>query len=179
MSFKVLSSEHLFSGKVFDLWREKIEYPDGRVTGMEFLKHGGAVTILPIDQHGNIWFVRQYRHAAGRELLELPAGTLEDGEDPRECAAREIREEIGMAAGKLTPLGEFFLAPGYSNEYMYVFLGEDLHVDPLDQDTGELIWVEKYPIAKVFEKARAGEIKDAKTLAVLALAGEQLKQRLS
>lgn len=175
MDFKVLSSEQLFSGKVFELWREKVALPDGRVAGIEYLKHGGAVTILPVDQDGSIWFVRQYRHATGQTLLELPAGTLEAGEDPAVCAAREIREEIGMAAGELVPQGEFFLAPGYSNEYMYVFLAKDLRSDPLEQDPGELIWVEKYSISEVWHKVQAGEIRDAKTLAVLALAGERLR----
>jgi ADP-ribose pyrophosphatase len=179
MGFKILSSELLFKGKVFDLWREEVEYPDGRVSGIEFIKHGGAVTILPVDGEGNIWFVRQYRHATGGEVLELPAGTLEAGEDPLVCAAREIREEIGMAAGALTGLGEFFLAPGYSNEYMYVFLATSLQADPLEQDTGELIWVEKYTIAEVWEKVRSGEIKDAKTLAVLALAGDLVEKESS
>jgi ADP-ribose pyrophosphatase len=176
MDFKILSSEHLFKGKVFDLWREKVKYPDGRVSGIEFIKHGGAVTILPVDDQGNIWFVRQYRHPTGGNLLEFPAGTLEEGEDPKECAAREIREEIGMAAGELIKLGEFYLAPGYSNENMYIYLGRDLQVDPLEQDTGELIWVEKYPLSEVMTMVRNGEIKDAKTLAVLMIAGEQLRQ---
>ena len=108
MDFKVLSSEHLFKGKVFDLWHEKVEYPDGRIGGIEFIKHGGAVTILPIDDQGRIRFVRRIRHPTGIELLELPAGTLEQDEDPAACAGRELREEIGMAAGELTKLGEFF-----------------------------------------------------------------------
>jgi ADP-ribose pyrophosphatase len=174
MNFEILSSEHLFGGKVFDLWREKIRYPDGRVTGIEFIKHGGAVTILPVDAEGNIWFVRQYRHPTGGLLLELPAGTLEAGEDPRECAAREIREEIGMAAKTLTLVGEFYLAPGYSDEYMHVFLAEDLYRDPLEQDTSELIWVEKITVKEVWEMVRNGEIKDAKTLAIMALVVDRL-----
>ena len=174
MDFKVLSSEHLYKGKVFDLWREKVEYPDGRIGGIEFIKHGGAVTILPIDHQDRIWFVRQYRHPTGIELLELPAGTLERDEDPASCAGRELREEIGMAAGELTKLGEFFLAPGYSTEYMHVFVGRELKVDPLEQDTGKLIWVEKIPIVEVWELVKLGKILDAKTLAVLCLAREQI-----
>ena len=174
MNFEVIGSEELFHGKVFDLWREKVRYPDGRVAGIEYLKHGGAVTILPVDADGKIWFVRQYRHPTGGELLELPAGTLEPGEDPRDCAAREIREEIGMAAGTLTLLGEFFLAPGYSDEYMHVYIAQDLHHDPLEQDTGELIWVEKFSPGEVWQLAREGQIQDGKTLAVLALIGDRL-----
>lgn len=174
MDFKVLTSEHLFKGKVFDLWREKVEYPDGRVSGIEFIKLIGSVTILPIDDQGKIWFVRQYRHPAGGEMLELPAGTLEKDEDPAVCAAREIREEIGMAAGELKKLGEFYLAPGYSNECTHLFLATNLRVDPLEQDTGELIWVERYTVAQVWDMVKEGEIRDAKTLAALLIAGEHL-----
>lgn len=175
MDFKVISSEKLFHGKVFDLWREDVEYPDGRVSGIEFIRHHGAVTILPVDEQGKIWFVRQYRHPAGENLLELPAGCLEAGEEPEVCAAREIREEIGMAAAHLTKLGAFYLAPGYSNEISHVFLARDLSADPLEQDTGELIWVERYTLEEVWELAKSGEIRDGKTLAVLMLAREHLE----
>jgi ADP-ribose pyrophosphatase len=174
MDFKVIDSEKLFTGKVFDLWREQVEYPDGRVSGIEFIKVIGSVTILPIDEQGKIWFVRQYRHAAGEKLLELPAGTLERGEDPAVCAAREIREEIGMAADELTGLGSFFMAPGISNERTHAFIAKNLRVDPLEQDTGELIWVERYTMEEVWELVRNGEIKDCKTLAVLSIAKKHL-----
>jgi ADP-ribose pyrophosphatase len=174
MEFKVLSSEHLFKGKVYDLWREKVQYPDGRVSGIEFVQMIGSVTILPIDDQGKIWFVRQYRHPAGKKLLELPAGCLEEGENPAVCAAREIREEIRMAAGELKKLGEFYLAPGYSNECTHVFLASNLSVDPLEQDTGELIWVERHTIEQVWDMVKEGEIIDAKTLAALLIAREHL-----
>jgi ADP-ribose pyrophosphatase len=102
--------------------------------------------------------------------LELPAGTLEPGEPPEACAHREIREETGQAADKLVKLGEFFLAPGYSTEYMYVFLATDLRTDPLPGDRDEFIRVEAYPVAEVFKMIERGEIQDAKTLAALMLA---------
>jgi ADP-ribose pyrophosphatase len=77
--------------------------------------------MVPVDAQGNLWFVRQYRHAAGKWLLELPAGTLEDGEDIESCAHRELREEIGMAAGKVQKIGEFYIAPGYSTEFLHIY----------------------------------------------------------
>ena len=174
MDFQVINSEIIYQGRVFTLVREEVAYPDGRQAVVEFLRHGGAVTILPVDGEGNMWFVRQYRHPTGGLLLELPAGTLEPGEGPEICAAREIREEIGMAADQLEMIGAFYLAPGYSNEYMYVYLGRELRPDPLQQDDGEFIQVEKYPIAQVYELMARGDIRDAKTLAILALARERL-----
>jgi ADP-ribose pyrophosphatase len=117
-----------------------------------------------------LWFVRQYRHAVARELLELPAGTLEAGEDIEACARREIREEIGMSAGKLQKIGEFYPAPGYSTECLYIYLASDLHPDPLPGDDDEFIQVERIPADQVITLAEGGSILDAKTLAALLLA---------
>lgn len=174
MEFRVVESEDIYRGRVFTLAREAVAYPDGRQAVVEFLRHGGAVTILPVDEDGNIWFVRQFRHPTGGMLLELPAGTLEPGEEPLACAQREIREEIGMAAQEWEKIGEFYLAPGYSSEYMYAYLGRGLRPGALEQDEGEFIRVEKYPLARVYQMMAEGEIRDAKTLAVLVLARARL-----
>jgi ADP-ribose pyrophosphatase len=123
-----------------------------------------------MDAEGRILFVRQYRHATGKELLELPAGTLDVGELPENCALREIREETGFAAGKLIKLGEFFLAPGYSTEYMVVYLATELHPDPLPGDLDEFITLEPIPIDQAYNFALSGEIQDGKSLAALLLA---------
>ncbi len=104
------------------------------------------MVILPVDDQGNLFFVRQYRHAAGLDLLELPAGTLDEGEAPEACARREVREETGMAAGKMEHLGGFYLAPGYSTEYMHVYLATGLHSDPLEADADEFLTVEVIPL---------------------------------
>ncbi len=170
MKFEVVHSENICQGRVINLYRESIRYPDGRESKIEFLSHGGSVAILPVDKDGNIWFVRQYRHPTGGLLLELPAGTLEENESPEVCAAREMQEEIGMAAAHLKRIGEFFLAPGYSSEYMFIFLATDLREDPLEQDAAEYIIVEKYSVEEAYEMVVRGEIKDAKTLGALTLA---------
>jgi ADP-ribose pyrophosphatase len=172
--FEVLESTEIYNGKVFDFYRESVRYPDGRVAGCDFIRHGGAVSILPLDEDRTIWFVRQYRHPVGGLLLELPAGTLEDGESPEVCAAREVREEIGMAAERLEEIGAFYLAPGYSTEFMHIFLATGLFEAPLEQDDNEYIQVEKYPVEQVYRMAEQGEIKDCKTLAILALAQPHL-----
>src|SRR5512139_1761757 len=137
MPFEFVSSEVLMEGRAFKIRRDTLKTPDGREAKYDIIEHGGSVVIVPIDDDGNLLFVRQYRHAAGLDLLELPAGTLDGGEDPKTCAQREIREETGMAAGKFEALGGFYLAPGYSTEYMYVYLATDLHSAPLEADADE------------------------------------------
>jgi ADP-ribose pyrophosphatase len=170
MAFELLSSETSYKGRAFTVRRDQIRLPDGALAHLDIVEHVGAVTVLPIDDEGQVWFVRQYRHAAGLELLELPAGTLEAGEEPEACAYREIREETGMAAGKLHKIGEFFLAPGYSTEYMHVYLARHLTHDPLPGDQDEFLSVECYPVAQVYAMLQRGEFRDAKTIAALCLA---------
>lgn len=175
MSFTTLKSETLFHGRVFDLRRDEVRYPNGLVAQLDIVQHNGAVAMLPLDEEGRIHFVRQYRHAAGAELLELPAGTLEDGETPETCARRELREEIGMAANHWVRLGEFFLAPGYSTERIHLFLARELQPEALEPDEDEFLQLEPIPMEKAFELARSGEIRDAKTLAGLYLAQPHLQ----
>ncbi|MBV6392149.1 MAG: ADP-ribose pyrophosphatase [Anaerolineales bacterium] len=168
--FEFLRSEVLMKGRAFTIRRDYLKTPDGRETKFEIVEHGGSVVIVPVDAEGNLLFVRQYRHAANIDMLELPAGTR-DGDEPfEECAAREIREETGMEAGTLKHIGSFYLAPGYSTEYMGVFLATDLRHNPLEADEDEFLSVEKIPIRKAFEMAERGEVPDAKSLAALLMA---------
>jgi ADP-ribose pyrophosphatase len=175
MPFEFLRSETLLKGRAFSIRRDTLKTPDGRETKFDIIEHGGSVIIVPMDQDGNLLFVRQYRHAAGMDLLELPAGTLEEGEDPAICAAREIREETGFAADKIKKIGDFYLAPGYSTEFMHVYLAQDLRHDPLAADDDEFLSVEKIPFAEAVQMAERGEMPDAKSLAALLLAKSHLK----
>lgn len=175
MPFELIKSESLLKGRAFAIRRDWLKTPDGRETKYDIIEHGGSVILVPVDADGNLLFVRQYRHAAGQDLLELPAGTLEAGEDPAVCAAREIREETGFAAGKLEKIGEFYLAPGYSTEFMIVYLARDLAYDPLEADADEFLTLEKIPVQQALEMAERGEIPDAKSLAALLLARQYLK----
>jgi ADP-ribose pyrophosphatase len=174
MKFELLRSEIIFQGRAFDIRRDHLKTPSGRTAKYDIIEHHGSVVLVPIDTSGNVHFVRQYRHATGGDLLELPAGTLEPGEEPLECARREIREEIGMAASNLREIGSFFLVPGYSTEYMHVFLATGLREDPLPPDADEYLEVERIPFIKALEMARKGEIPDAKSLAALLLAQHYL-----
>ncbi len=178
MSFELLRSETLMKGRAFCIRRDYLRTPDGRETKYDIIEHSGSVVIIPIDENGNVLLVRQYRHATGGDLLELPAGTLDDDEDPEVCAAREIREETGKAADELTKLGEFYLAPGYSTEFMVVYLATGLSENPLDADDDEFLSVELVPVAEAIQMAERGEIPDAKSLAALFLAKPSLKKWL-
>jgi ADP-ribose pyrophosphatase len=170
MTIEVISRETIYHGHAFNVRRDEVRFQNQNIAHLDIIEHIGAVTILPLDADGRIIFVRQYRHAAGKELLELPAGTLDEGELPEKCALREIREETGFAAGKLLRVGEFFLAPGYSTEYMTVFLATELHPSPLPSDEDEFITTEAIPIERAYSLALNGELQDGKSLAALLLA---------
>ncbi|HLO28341.1 MAG TPA: NUDIX hydrolase [Anaerolineales bacterium] len=176
MPFELIKSEILLQGRAFKIRRDYLKTPDGRETKLEIIEHGGSVVIIPVDDENNLLFVRQYRHAAGGDLLELPAGTRDEKEPFEVCAAREIREETGMEAAQLQKLGEFYLAPGYSTEFMVVFLATGLKENPLPADDDEFLEVEKIPVKRALEMAEHGAVPDAKSLAALLLARSYLEK---
>jgi len=178
MPFELIKSETILQGRAFKIRRDHLKTPNGLETHLDIIEHGGSVVLVPIDEDGNILFVRQYRHAAGGDLLELPAGTRNGDEPYEECAAREIREETGMEAGKLEKVGEFYLAPGYSTEFMGVFLATELSHNPLDPDVDEFLSVEKMSVKDALSMAERGEMPDAKSLAALLLARPHLEKYL-
>lgn len=171
---KIISSNIVYRGKVFDVRQDQIQLPDGEQHRIDLILHHPAVTMLPIDEAGQIWFVRQYRHPAEKYLLELPAGVMDPNELPEASALRELREEIGMGAKNLVHLASFFLAPGYSTEYMHVFWASNLYPSPLPGDPDERIEIVKIPIAQIPQLIEDGEIQDAKSLSALFLARKQL-----
>jgi len=175
MNFRPLHRQEIYRSRVFDVEKVTMQLPDGKVRDYDLVKHAGAVTIVPVDLEGNILFVRQYRIGAEKELLELPAGVINNEEAPEIAAAREVREETGMAAGKLTLIGNFYLAPGYSSEYMHVYLATDLYHAPLQQDEDEFLHLEAVKVEKALQMAHAAQIYDGKTLAALLLAQPHLQ----
>ena len=176
MPFELLKSEILMKGRAFTIRQDLLKTPDGHETKFEIVEHGGSVIIIPIDDDGNMVFVRQYRHAAGLNLLEFPAGTRDGNEPFEDCAAREIREEIGMEAGTLTKIGEFYLAPGYSTELMGVFFATNLKHNPLEADDDEFLSVEKVSVKEAIVMAERGDLPDAKSLAALLMAKPHLEK---
>ena len=156
----------------------RVTLPDGHEGTYDLVAHVGSVTILPVDQEGFIHFVKQYRIGAERVLLELPAGTLNPGEDPLDCAKREIREETGMGSEDFIPLGDMYLAPGYATEHMYLYLARNLFPSEALGDEDEFIQTEKIAVKKAYEMAAANQINDSKTLAALLLARPHLAEYL-
>lgn len=177
MGVEVLESETVYRGRAFSVRRDRIALPGGQETQVDVVVHAGAVTLVPLEADGTLVFVRQYRHSAGAVLLELPAGTLEAGEPPETCAARECREEIGLAPSRLDLLGGCFLAPGYSTEYMHFYLATGLNPDPLSADSDEDISIERVRPEQIPQLIAAGQLRDAKSLAALYLAGGRIGGR--
>ncbi len=161
---RVLSSEIIAKGRVFDVRRDKV-VDDEREYFRDVVVHRGAVAIIPLLDDEEILLVRQYRYAVDEELVEVPAGTLEEGEEPVKCAARELEEETGYIAEHLEHLIDFYLAPGYSSEKISVFVARDLRKGRQNLDIDENIEVIKVGLNEALEMIRQGEIKDAKTLA--------------
>lgn len=174
--FETVHSKQIHRGRVFDVRQDQVRLPNGTLTTLEIIDHPGAVVLVPVDSDENVWLIKQYRHAVGIELLELPAGVSESGEAMEDSARRELREEIGMQADSLRLLGEFFIAPGYSTENLYIYLATDLQPNPLPGDEDEFIQVVPTPSRTVFDLVKRGEIRDAKTLAALMLAQPYLER---
>ncbi len=171
---RVVSSTPIYKGRVIDVRVDEVEMEPGRVFKRDVVAHPGAVVIMPIDEQGRILWITQYRYAAGKTLLELPAGTLEEGESPAETARREIIEEVGFAAETWKELGGFYSAPGFCSEYLYAYLATDLSEDFADGDEDEDIEVLPLSLEETYARLDAGEITDAKSIATLMLYLRQL-----
>jgi len=167
---EVISSEDIYKGKIFDVYEAEI--CDGEIRyKREIVKHKGSAVIIPVFADKTVALVRQYRHAAGEYLLEIPAGTLNLEENPEAGALRELEEEIGVKAGKIEKLIEFYVSPGFLTEKMHLYLATDLHETQQNLEEDELLSIEKLTFPEAFEKIKNGEIQDAKTIVGLILAG--------
>lgn len=154
----------IYKGKVIDLSLETVMLPNGTTTSLEIIAHPGAAAVVPMKNEQTVIMIRQYRHAVGGFIYEIPAGKLHPNEDPRNCAAREVEEEIGFRVGKLEPLLSFFTTPGFTDEIIHIFVGSDLTPGTQDLDVDEVLEIVELPLAKAMEMIRGGEIKDGKTI---------------
>ncbi|MCA9192341.1 MAG: NUDIX hydrolase [Planctomycetales bacterium] len=141
--------------------------PNGHTHSREIVRHPGAVIILPVLADGSVCLIRNYRVSLDQELLELPAGTLEAGEPPVECAVRELKEETGYSCGKMEPLCDFFMSPGILDEHMHAFVATELRPGEPAREEGELISNSILSMAETEAAIRSGEVKDAKTIVAL------------
>jgi ADP-ribose pyrophosphatase len=168
-----IDSRKVFTGRVFDVTVDTVREAD-RTYVREVVHHPGSAVILPAFDDGTIGLVRQYRHPAVRYLLELPAGSLNDQEPPEIGAARELEEELGLIAGNLEKLSEFFVSPGFCEEKMWLYLATDLRQTAQRLEEDELIEVVRLPIERALQMISDGEIEDAKTIIGLMLAAPRL-----
>src|SRR5687768_6751795 len=161
MSPTTIASETIYKGKVFDIRIDEIREGDVEYK-REIVVHKGSAVIIPVFDDGTVALVRQYRHAAGKYLLEICAGTLNEGENPKEGAIRELEEEIGVTARKIERLTEFYVSPGFLTEKMYVFLATELTETSQKLEDDELLTIERHSFPALLEMIRNGEIEDAK-----------------
>lgn len=167
---RLLDRRTVFEGKVVRLYLDRVLLPDGQEAEREVVRHWGAVGMVPLDGKGRVILVRQYRHAPGEELLEIPAGKLSPGEDPLHCAERELLEEVGCRAGRWIKLASFYTSPGFSDEMLHLYLALDLQEGEATPEEDEFLEVIRLPLEEALQKVESGEVKDSKTVAGLALA---------
>lgn len=167
---KCLNEETIFEGKIIGVYKDTVALPNGEKATREFVKHPGAVAVVAIKEEG-LFLVRQYRYPLKSDLLEIPAGKLDAGEAPGDCALRELREETGYR-GDLTPLGAYYSSPGFSDEVVHIFWARNLVWDPLGPDADEFLEVEVIPWQQALQMAEKGQFRDAKTaLGILLVQG--------
>ena len=163
-----LSREEKYTGKILSVHRDVIRLPDGAEAVREVVEHSGGVGVLPVDENGDVYCVRQFRYPFGAHLLEMPAGKLEPGEDPFQCAVRELSEETGFTAAEYTDLGRLYPSPGYCHETLYIYMATGLTLGQAHLDKGEFLDVEKRSLDELYDMVMRGELPDAKTaMAVL------------
>jgi ADP-ribose pyrophosphatase len=161
---RTISSRLLHEGRHFSFLQDEVELPNGLKTYRDIVRHPGAVAIVPVLPDGRVVLVRQYRYAAGKPLLEIPAGTLEEGEDPLECARRELIEETGYEASELTAILSCYMAPGYSDEVIHFFEAGGLREVGISPEEDESIEVEVSELGEIIRMIEENIIEDAKTI---------------
>lgn len=170
-----VSSETVFEGRVLTVKKDTITLPNGKAGFREYAEHKGAVAVVPLTSEGEVILVKQYRYAVGRVFLEIPAGKLDFvGEEPHAAALRELREETGARAARLTPLGVLIPSPAILTEKIHMFLAEDLTFGETSPDEDEFLELVKMPLSALVDMVMRGEIEDAKTQ-IMALKLWQMK----
>lgn len=164
---KTLSVNTIFKGKIIDVHVDDIELPDGKKAKREVVEHSGGVCVAPLTDNDELLMVRQFRYPFSRELLEVPAGKLEKGEDPLDAGIRELEEECGVVADKVISLGEIYPTVAYCSEIIRMYAAMDLHKTKQNLDDGEFLHIEKVKFSEALSMVMSGEIRDAKTVAAI------------
>jgi ADP-ribose pyrophosphatase len=167
---KTLTRDYIFRGKIINLRVDKVELPDGREANREVVEHPGAVGIVALTGKEEVVLIKQYRQATGEEMWEIPAGKLEAGEDPQQCAIRELAEETGFSAAHWNKLTSFYTSPGFASEILHLYLARELKAGEQSLDPDESIRTYLVPLSQALEKVTGGEIRDGKTIIGILLA---------
>jgi 8-oxo-dGTP pyrophosphatase MutT (NUDIX family) len=170
-----VASRHIHRGRVIEVSSERLRFANGREYDLDLVHHPGAAAVVPVDEHGRVCLVRQYRLGMEEFMWEVPAGKLDAGEPPETCAVRELQEETGITADRWTSLGLYIPAPGIYTEKIYLYLARSLHVGAPKPDADEELELQWLPLGKALERALSGEWNDGKTVVALARAEYQLK----
>ena len=173
---RTLESETIFTGRIMRVRRDTVELPNGGRAIREVVDHTGGVGILAITPEGTVPMVRQFRYPFMAETLEIPAGKLEPGEDPLECAIRELSEETGYSAGRFISLGSLLPSPGYCAETLYIYLALDLKPGRAHLDPDEFLNVEYYTPEELHKMAMSNALTDAKTVLAVLKAENYLRE---
>lgn len=174
---KTIASRDIYQGRILNLRVDRVALPDGSESTREIIEHAGAVAIVAIDAEKNVWMVKQYRKAVEEILMEIPAGTLEKGEDPLDCAKRELAEETGLMAENWQKILSYYSAPGFVTEKLHLFLATGLTAGDNHPDRDEFLYTEKIPLAEAYQAIFAGEIKDGKSIIGIQYTSKLLGER--
>lgn len=174
---KRLTGETKYRGVIVNVRLDNAELVNGDIVKREVVEHPGGVTILPVDDDGFCYMVRQFRYPFGRTMLEAPAGKLEKGEDHRECAVRELSEETGLSADEIIYMGACCTSPGFSTEVLHIYLALGLHSGESHPDADEFLDVEKHSLKELSQMVMSGEIDDGKTIVAVLKAEKLLQER--
>jgi len=173
---RLISSRTVFEGRLLSVRVDEVELPDGAQVQREIVDHPAAVAVVPMLPDGRVILIRQYRHAAGKVLWELPAGLVEEGEDPEQCARRELGEEIGYSPGELIPLFSTYLSPGFSSEIIHIFLARDLQPVQVASPPDERIEAVPVPLAEALDMVRRGDVQNAAAICGLLAAADRQRR---
>ena len=170
-----LTSEKIYSGCILDFYRDTVRLPNGRQAIREVMRHAGASAVVPLTKEGNVILVRQYRYPFAQVMLEIPAGKLDAGEDPLQCARRELMEETGLEAREFVSLGVYYPSVAVMDEVIHLYLARNFTTGETNLDADEFLHVEQRPIRDVVEQVMRGEIPDGKTQTAILKAWNLLK----
>ncbi len=162
-----VSSEEIFNGRLLHVFRDTVELPNGKHSTREYIRHNGAVAVVPVDEDGNVYMVRQYRHAVGRVTLEIPAGKIDRGEEPLAAAERELSEETGLLNAAYEHIGNLLPSVAYTSEVIYMYIARGFTVGEQHTDPDEFVQVVKIPLTELVKMVMSGQIEDSKSQAAI------------